>query len=93
MATEPREAYAWTHPIAYHAGKATGWFFLRNQPESQTFPVFEKQFEVLAEQVRRGDKLKLPEPTALEHKKAAPLSSEEQKKRLAELRKNLSLEE
>ena len=91
LATEPRENYAWSHPISYHAGKATGWFFLRSQPEYKTFPVFEKHYESIAGRIRQGEQFTNPEPLQIEHKKPAPLAKQEQKKRLKALRKALAL--
>jgi hypothetical protein len=34
----------WSHPAVYVAGKATGWFELRNRPEKDTWPIFKKSF-------------------------------------------------
>jgi non-ribosomal peptide synthetase component F len=92
LATEPRENYRWSHPISYHAGKASGWFFIRSQPEYKTFPVFEKHYQALAERVRAGENLNAPQPIAIEHKKSEPLDKEEQIRRMQALRNTLALD-
>jgi len=91
LATEPRENYNWTHPICYYAGKASGWFFLRSQPENKTFSIFEKHYQKLAEKIRAGESLQPPQPVAIEQKKPQPLEKEEQIRRMQALRNKLAL--
>jgi hypothetical protein len=73
------------------AGKATDWFFLSSQPEVQVFPVFERNFLLLLERVKRGEKLDLPVAKALTKKKQEPLEPEVQKEKLKALREQLDL--
>ena len=75
----------------YLAGKATDWFFLSSQPEVQVFPVFERNFLLLLERVKRGEKLDLPVAKALTKKKQEPLEPEVQKEKLKALREQLDL--
>ena len=90
LSTEPRENHPWSHPVVYHAGKASGWFFLRGQPERTTFPVFEKHYDALVKRIRQGEQLTLPEKLKLEQKEVTPLPVNEQKKHLEELLKILN---
>ena len=92
-AQEPKNAVQWTHPIVYHAGTASDWYFLKTQPESRTFPVFERNYTVLLERLKRGETLDAPVATAITHQKekSAPLSTEEQQARLRTLREQLDL--
>lgn len=83
--------HQWSHPIVYYAGKATDWFFLKGHIESQTYPVFERNYEILKERIRRGEILEMPVVKAIEKQRVKPLESEEQKSRLATLRKQLDL--
>ncbi|NNL56953.1 MAG: hypothetical protein HKO71_04325 [Pseudomonadales bacterium] len=96
MAKAPYASYNWSHPLAYHAGKATGWQFLRSQPELKTFKVFQRHYEKLAKQLREGQVLALPEPPAAEADKTSgevrPLSEKQKKKKLAELRELLAVD-
>ena len=75
----------------YYAGKATDWFFLQGQTEAQTFPVFERNYELLKERVRKGEVLHPPVAKAIEKQAAAPLSTEQQKDKLKALREQLDL--
>ena len=91
QAGEPKAAQPWSHPAVYHAGKASDWFFLANHTESAAFPVFKRNYELLCERVRRGERLEDPVPPALPAKTEKPLSKDEQKRHLAEMRKELGL--
>ncbi len=91
MSQEPRTEVNWSHPIVYYAGKATDWFFLQGQTEAQTFPVFERNYELLKERVRKGEVLHPPVAKAIEKQAAAPLSTEQQKDKLKALREQLDL--
>ncbi len=91
LSREPRQNIAWTHPIVYYAGKATGWFFLSGQTESQTLPVFERNYELLIQRIKRGDTLSMPIAKAIEKQKTKPLEPEQQKEKLQALRKQLDL--
>ena len=35
----------WTHPIVYHAGLKTGWFFLKNESEQSALKEFKNKFK------------------------------------------------
>ena len=37
----------WTHPIVYHAGLKTGWFFLQNESEQSALKEFKNKFDSL----------------------------------------------
>tara|TARA_B100000767_G_C19750257_1_gene530471 strand:- start:680 stop:1345 length:666 start_codon:yes stop_codon:yes gene_type:complete len=91
MSREPRQRFAWTHPIVYHAGTSTGWFFLSGQPETITFPVFERNYLLLLERLKQGEDITLPIVKAIEKKTSQPLSTIEQQQRMVELRKQLDL--
>lgn len=90
-ATSPKVVFPWSHEAVYFAGKATGWFFLANEAEEKTLPVFEYHYSQLCRQVIRGESLQIDHPPALQDNPGEPLSSNENKKRLARMRKNLGL--
>ncbi len=90
-APKPKAEYKWSHPAVYYAGLATDWFFMSSEPESQVFPVFKRNYEMLCERVIKGEDLKAPVTKALPQEVSVPLSSEENKQHLSALRKQLGL--
>ena len=90
-APSPKAAHHWSHPIVYRAGGASDWFFLANSPESQAFPVFKRNYELLLERVLNGEELDVPLPKALPQEVQRPLSQEERKQRMKKLRDELNI--
>jgi hypothetical protein len=90
-APEPKVEQHWSHPAVYHAGRESDWFFLAGTPESTAFPVFRRNYELMCERVRRGENLELPVTKALPEEVRTPLSVEERRQRLQELRKKTGL--
>lgn len=91
IAGNPKSAQAWSHPAVYLAGRDSDWFFLANNPESVTWPVFRRHYEAYCARVLHGEVLEIPEPAALERDAPEPLSREEQLQALAKLRKESGL--
>jgi len=52
---------AWSHPVVYHAGKATGWFELGNHTRDKTYSRFKEAYNSLCERVMCGEAFELPE--------------------------------
>ena len=90
-APSPKAAYNWSHPAIYHAGCASDWFFLANNSEKIAFPIFERHYLKLCERVMNGEELPAPNTIALPQTIETPLSKEENKKRMDELRRKLEL--
>ena len=90
-APSPKAAYRWSHAAIYHAGCASDWFFLANNSEKTTFPIFERHYLKLCERVMNGEELPAPNIIAIPQIIETPLSKEENKKRMEELRKQLEL--
>ena len=90
-APSPKAAYHWSHPAVYHAGRNSDWFFLANNPERVTLPVFKACYEALCEKVLQGETLPPPQLPSLPHVIEKPLSGEENAERLAQLRKELDI--
>lgn len=63
--------HQWSHPAVYFAGKETGWFFLKSEPQRDTQPAFNRVYEDICKRVMRGDVFVVPAPdaTKLEHHK------------------------
>lgn len=65
--------HAWSHAAVYQAGRATGWFRLRSEDESEVFPDFNYNYRVLCQRVRDGEQLDAAVPVALEDKRDSTL--------------------
>lgn len=89
-APSPKAAHSWSHPVVYHAGKATGWRLLSHETEAMSFPRFRDHYRRLCQQMAQGVEMPAPEK-ALPEKPAAPLSKAENIKQLQKLRKILDL--
>jgi hypothetical protein len=77
-APSPRSAQRWSHPAVYLAGRDSDWFFLANNTERTSWPVFKDHYQRYCTQVLRGEILAVPAPEALVQKPPKPLSREEQ---------------
>lgn len=90
-ASSPKAQFAWSHPAVYHAGRLSDWHFLASTPESKAFPVFRYNYEQLVERVIAGERLDLPVAKALPEEISQPLSAEERRARLRQLRDDVGL--
>lgn len=83
-APAPRSAQAWSHPAVYLAGRDSDWYFLANNTERNSWPVFREHYQAYCARVLRGENLTMPAREKLKHSPSKPLSRESQ---LAELKK------
>ena len=90
-APSPKQAQRWSHPIVYHAGRASDWHFLAGTPESIALPVFKRNYELLLQRLLDGEALELPIAKALPESIEQPLSREQRKERLRTLRSELNI--
>ena len=88
-APSPKASYAWSHPIIYYAGAASDWFFLANNSEDKTFPVFERNYDILKKRLARGEEITLTIPQALPEKVEVYLPKEENIKKIQAIIKGL----
>lgn len=91
MKPSPKIKQSWSHPVVYHAGKSTGWHFLSNSSESMTFPIFERNYQILSKRAIDGEDITIDLPKAIEDKPSQVLPKKEQKQRLKQLRKTLGV--
>ena len=91
QAPSPKAEYNWSHPAVYHAGKASDWFILANEPESVALPIFEYNYEQICQRVMQGEDFSLRPPPALTDKHGKKLSPEERKEQMRKLRESLGL--
>lgn len=90
-APSPKSAQRWSHPAVYLAGRDSDWYFLANNTERTSWPVFKEHYDGYCARVLRGESLDIPEPASLECKPAEPISGEEQLARLHQLREKTGL--
>lgn len=90
-ASSPKSAQHWSHPAVYLAGRDSDWFFLANNTERTSWPVFKEHYDGYCTRVLRGETLEVPAPAALEQIPSAPLSADEQLSRIRELRRQTGL--
>lgn len=88
-APSPKKEYQWSHPAVYFAGRASGWHMLANEVEKRAFPVFERNYQILLDRIRKGESIEMEVSKALPEKVETPLDKEEQKKNMAELLRSL----
>lgn len=89
QAPPPKLRHNWSHPAVYHAGKASDWFILANEPESVAFPIFENSYQQICQRVMQGEDLSVQPPPALTDNHGKQLSPEERKEQMRKLRKKL----
>lgn len=90
-AASPKSAQRWSHPAVYFAGRDADWYFLATSPEHKAFPVFKQSYQRWCEKVMSGEKLPDIEVTMIEADTRTPLSKEENRNRLKDLRKTLKI--
>lgn len=88
-APSPKSAQNWSHPAVYLAGRDSGWFFLGNNPERMTWPVFLEHYNTQCARVIRGETLESFAPAALEQAASEPLSAAQNLEQLQQLRDEL----
>ncbi|NIB39987.1 hypothetical protein HBA55_10340 [Pseudomaricurvus alkylphenolicus] len=91
QAPSPKAQHHWSHAAVYHAGRASDWYFLGNNPERLTFPVFRDHYQQLCQRVVEGEQLPAPEIQRLPQHSETPLTKEENAERMAELRRQLDI--
>ncbi len=91
QAPSPKASYNWSHPAVYYAGRDCDWFFLANNPERDTLPVFKSCYDVICQRVMDGEQLPPPSVPALPESTTTPLSKAENAERMAKLRTDMGL--
>lgn len=91
QAALPKSAQPWSHPAVYLAGRDTNWFFLANNIERDTWPLFKQHYQHYCNLALRGDTLEIPEPEALDKPHSEPLTKEQQRAELKKLRDQVDL--
>ncbi|MFT6277083.1 MAG: hypothetical protein ACJAZ0_003195 [Halioglobus sp.] len=88
-AATPKSAQNWSHPAVYLAGRDSDWFFLANNIERMTWPVFRDHYQKYCARVICGEDFNVPAPAALEQLHSPVLPADEQLNELQKLRDNL----
>ncbi len=90
-APQPKAEFNWSHPAVYHAGRACDWFYLAGSTEYTAYPIFKRHYEEICQRVINGETLSLPAPIALPETISKPLSPDEQRQRMQQLRDDLDI--
>jgi hypothetical protein len=90
-ASSPRSAQKWSHPAVYLAGRDSDWFFLANQSERSSWPVFQEHYRHYCTRALRGESLEVPAPAALDKPQDTKLTPEEQLSQVQKLREETGL--
>lgn len=90
-APSPKAEYKWSHPAVYFAGRDTDWYLLASSPERVAFPLFREQYLRWCEKVIAGEALPEIKVARIEADTSTPLSAEENKRRLDDLRRELKI--
>lgn len=80
----------WSHPAVYISLKNTGTFDIRNRKEAETWPIFERNYEIAVRRVLAGEDLNAEIPKALPPRPAPrPVDPDVAKQHLERLKKML----
>jgi hypothetical protein len=90
-AYSPKSAQNWSHTAVYLAGRDSDWFFLANNTERTSWPIFKEHYQKYCVAVLRGESLEVPQSEALELQPPEPLSVSEQLAQLQNLRTKTGL--
>ena len=91
LAPSPKNGASWSHAAVYLAGRDSDWFFLANQPENKSWPIYREHYERWVSRAAKGEVLQGPERAPLSPPDDSPLSVEEQSTHLARLRGEVGL--
>ena len=91
QAASPKSAQDWSHPAVYLAGRDSDWFFLANNTEHTTWPVYRDHYQRYCTRALGGETLDIPAPEALEQTKSEPMSPEDQLAALRKLREQTGI--
>ncbi|NIB43779.1 hypothetical protein HBA55_29525 [Pseudomaricurvus alkylphenolicus] len=75
----------WSHRVVYLAGRETGWFNLRTQPEKEIYSLYARNYEVLCRRITNGEDVEVVIPQGLPEKVERPLSKAENSRRMKNL--------
>lgn len=87
----PKQAQAWSHPIVYFAGRDSDWFFLANNPESLTWPVFKKHYDAYLLRLNRGEQFVIPAQAELPEPTHSAMTLDDRREALHRLREETGL--
>lgn len=73
----------------YETAKRVGFYELRNHAESKTYPVWQKNYEQVCQEVRQGKSFTLPKSQRLQEPKHTPVSRSEMQAYIQNLKKSI----
>ena len=67
LAPSPKNGAPWSHAAVYLAGRDSDWFFLANQPENKSWPIYREHYERWVSRAAKGEVLEGPERAPASH--------------------------
>src|SRR5690606_1280036 len=89
-ASDPKAAFAWSHPAVYFAGNETGWYYLSTTASDRAFPAFRRIYQQWCDRVAQGEALTITAPEALPKPQHQRLDREHAIRRMQTLKAQLA---
>ena len=86
-AGSPKSDFKWTHLAVYYAGKETGWYKLRNDSTSTSYPIFLENYRRICREISQGKSMPHLISATKKNKLNSQLSNEQLKINLRILKK------
>ena len=90
LAPSPKAEASWSHPIAYLAGRDTGWYLLANHARNEAWPAFQVHYNRWLRQALAGETLTIPERKTIDApREESTMSTDQRKEALYALKEQL----
>tara|TARA_A200000159_G_scaffold107009_1_gene99778 strand:- start:18 stop:680 length:663 start_codon:yes stop_codon:yes gene_type:complete len=91
-AGSPKSSVKWSHIAVYYAGEETGWYKLRNDATSLSYPIFLENYRRICSEISQGKKMPSLVPAIKKDKIESKLSNEQLIIKLKMLKKELGFD-
>ena len=90
LAPSPKADATWSHPIAYLAGRDTGWYLLANHTRNEAWPAFQVHYNQWLRKALAGETLTIPERKSIDApREEDAMSNDQRKEALSALKEQL----
>jgi len=91
-AISPKTDFNWSHLAVYYAGRDTGWYRLKNEAKSSSYPAYLENYRRICREISQGRKLLTPIVKIQDDEAKPPLSRTKLKAKLQSLKIELGLD-
>ena len=91
-AGSPKSSFKWSHMAVYYAGEETGWYRLRNDATSVSYPVFLENYRRICREISQGKEMPTLILAIKKDKPKSKLSKEQLKVKFKMLKKELGFD-